>query len=245
MFWNKKPKSSITLEDENWVTSAYEWFGETFKIDLEKQEIYLPTPEFLGFEYSGCEEDAIKVVDLIAEKLNVGEVTINVYFFEEFQPMEFTDEGVYSNYEGEADIVDGSYEEVIDGIYEVGIERTLLKNPMKLIATVAHEVAHIKLLGEKRLDENDEHLTDLSASLFGFIVFLANSSINKMDTWSGNTHSGWNIGGGSGYIHPKVYPFLIAYWAIKKNEKNPAWFSFLDKEILKDVKKSIKYLELN
>jgi hypothetical protein len=64
-----------------------------------------------------------------------------------------------------------------------------------------------------------------------------------MDIWSGNTHSGWKIGGGSGYIHQKVYAFLIAYWVMKRCEKNPVWFSFLDKEILNDVKKSIKYLE--
>lgn len=244
MFWKSKPKSPVTIEDEEWIISSYKWFEKTFKLDLFEQDIYLPTKGFLDFEFSGSEDDAIKIVELIANKLTVeSSSSIEVYFFDEFQPMEFTDEGIYSNYEEGTQLTDGLYSKIIDGIYQIGIEKTLLKNPTKLIATIAHELAHVKLLGEDRLEENDEHLTDLTASLFGFVIFLANGSINSMSTWSGNSHSGWKIGGGSGYLHYKVYAFLIAYWIYKKEDLKPDWLNFLNKEILNEVKKGIKYLE--
>jgi hypothetical protein len=231
MFWKSKPKSPITKEDEQWIALSYDWFEKAFVKKLSEQEIYLPNTDFLGFEFAGTDNDAIRIVEIVADKLGVQDGAIKVYFFEEFQPMEFTDEGIYSNYEEGSQLAEGLYSKLIDGIYEIGIERTLLKDPIKLIATVAHELAHIRLLGEDRLEENDEHLTDLSASLFGFVIFLANSSINKMNTWAGNTHTGWRIGGGSGYLHYKVYAFLIAYWLTKKNEKKLDWLGFLDKEI--------------
>ena len=243
VFWKSKPKSPITEEDEQWIALSCDWFEKAFAKNLSEQEIYLPNRGFLGFEFTGTEGDAIRIVEIVADKLGVKDSSIEVYFFEEFHPMEFTDEGIYSNYEEGSQLAGGLYSKVVDGIYQIGIERTVLKDPIKLIATVAHELAHIKLLGEDRLEENDEHLTDLSASLFGFVIFLANSSINKMTTWAGNTHTGWRIGGGSGYLHYKVYAVLIAYWLMKRKEKKPDWLGFLDKEIQREVMKTLKYLE--
>jgi hypothetical protein len=241
MFWKKTPSSPITTEDEEWLLSAIEWFEQAFNIDLLSQPVYLPDDDFLGFNYTGSEEDMLLVVDLVAEKMGINGNRISVYLYDEFQPMEFTDEGVYSNYEDGSQLTDGQYQEVVEGIYEIGIERTLLKNLSKLIATVAHELAHVKLLGEGRIEENDEPLTDLTASLFGFVVALANNSINKMDSWLGNTHSGWTIGGGSGYLHYKLYGFLIACWLKRKNETDAEWLQHLDKEVLGEVRKSLKY----
>ena len=151
VFWKSKPKSPITEEDEQWIALSYDWFEKAFAKKLNEQEIYLPNKSFLGFEFTGTEDDAISIVEIVADKLGVQDSSIEVYFFEEFQPMEFTDEGVYSNYEEGSQLAEGLYSKVVDGIYEIGIEKTLLKDPIKLIATVAHELAHIKLLGEDRL----------------------------------------------------------------------------------------------
>jgi hypothetical protein len=245
MFWSRKAKSPITEEDEQWIISSFQWFETAFGKELTKTEIYLPTKQFFDFEFIGTEDDALDTIGLVAEKMGIDASSIEVYFFEEFQPIDFTDEGVYSNYEEGTELINGEYSKVVDGLYQIGIERSLLKNPEKLIATVAHELAHIKLLGEEKLEQNDEPLTDFSASLFGFVIFLANNSISKMETWSGNSHTGWRVGGTSGYLHYKIYGFLIAYWMLKRNESNPAWLKFVDSEIVGVVKKSLKFLEEN
>lgn len=242
MFWKTKPQSPITPEDEQWVISSFEWFANEFQTDLKQQIIHKPDDQFGGFEYQGSEADATKLLHQIAQLLSIENSKINTFFFNEFQPMEFTDEAIYSNYEEDAELVNGVYSKLVDGVYEIGVERSLLNQPAKLVATIAHELTHIKLLGENRLQENDEELTDLSACLFGFVIFMANSSLNKMSTWAGNSHHGWSISGGSGYLHYKVYAFLIAYWSKLRKEENPEWWTYLDKEIFKEIKKSSRYL---
>ncbi|WP_258102087.1 hypothetical protein [Marinoscillum pacificum] len=242
MFWNTS-KSPITAEDEEWIKACFHWFEETFHVNLREVEPYAPTKSFIGFDYHGKEDEVLKLVDLVADKMNVQQnSSIQVYFYEEFQPMEFTDEGVLSHYEENSQLTNGRYSKLVDGVYEVGIERTLIKNPIALIATIAHEVAHIKLLGEGIIEENDEPLTDLVASLFGFAVFLANSSLIKMTTWSGNTHTGWKMGGGAGYLHHKLYTFLLGYWLHHQEKTSSDWFDWLEKEIQTDIKKTLKYL---
>ncbi len=245
MIWKKKPKSIVTPEDEEWIIEAYDWFEQTFDVDLATQEVYLPTKQFLGFPFQGEEEDALRIVDIVAEKLRLQETSqIDLYFYDEFQQMEFTDEGVMSKYEEGSKLTNGLYTQSIndENLFFIGIERSLLKNPVNLIRTIAHELCHIKLLGEGRLEENDEPLTDLTASLFGFVVFLANGSISSMKTWSGNTHSGWQINGTSGYLHYKIYSFLIAYW-ITKRKSEPDFLEFLHKDLQVEVKRATKYLQ--
>lgn len=244
MFWNKK-KSPITLEDEEWITSCFKWFELAFDTNLKEQEIFTSSNDFLDFEYQGSEDDVLSIVDLIGDKMQVSSSSsISIYFYDEFQQLEFTDEGTYANYEEGTQLTDGQFSKLVDGIYEIGIERSLLNNLDRLIATIAHEVAHIKLIGEERIEENDEPLTDITASLFGFAIFLANSSISKMTTWNGNTHTGWKISGASGYLHHKMYAFLLGYWLVQKGMTSDKWFDYMDKEILNDVKKTIKYLEV-
>lgn len=54
-----------------------------------------------------------------------------------------------------------------------------LDEPEHMIATLAHEIAHIKLLGENRMEENDEIMTDLKTLFFGLGVFNANAALLK------------------------------------------------------------------
>ncbi|MCR9248914.1 MAG: hypothetical protein NXI20_00765 [bacterium] len=244
MFWNKKPKSIITTEDEEWLISVFDWFEDKFKLKIEDMEMYPPTTNFIGFKYQGTTDDVINMVELVREKMMVRKSSrIEVYFYDEFQRMEFTDEAIISNYEEGTQLSNGQYSKDLLGIYQIGIERSLIKNPILLIATIAHEIAHIKLLGERKIKENDEPLTDVITSLFGFGIFTANSSISKMTTYSGNTHSGWNMSGGSGYLHYKIHAFMLALWLFKKGQDDADWLQYLERDILSGVKKSLKYLK--
>jgi hypothetical protein len=47
---------------------------------------------------------------------------------------------------------------------------------------LAHEFSHIKLLGENRMQENHEHLTDLFTVVFGLGIFNANASFKEIKT---------------------------------------------------------------
>src|SRR5438132_13197005 len=57
----------------------------------------------------------------------------------------------------------------------IRIEKSALDRPADLIGTMAHELAHQRLLGESRGDSDsydNELLTDLTAVYHGFGIFL-------------------------------------------------------------------------
>lgn len=112
--------------------------------------------------------------------------------------------------EGE-ELSTGRYIEDDDGYIEILVEEKQLENPLSLIATLAHEMAHYKLLGEGRTGENDEVLTELTVLIFGLGIFNANTSIVRMNTWSGNLYAGWQIQGGSGSYTTKSMDLLWHY----------------------------------
>src|SRR5439155_16827567 len=73
-----------------------------------------------------------------------------------------------------------------DNKYHIGLEQKKLTEPLDMIATLAHEFSHIKLLGEKRIENNNEPLTDLTTVIFGLGIFNANAAFQTrrgVDSW--------------------------------------------------------------
>lgn len=79
----------------------------------------------------------------------------------------------------------GQYLPHAAGTYEVGEERFIVRvdesgldHPMGLVGTIAHELAHVLLLGESRIPADsydNELLTDLTVVFHGLGIFLANT----------------------------------------------------------------------
>lgn len=243
MLWSKKRKSIVSMSDEVWLETSYQWFESAFQINLSTQTIILPTEEFLGFQFTGKTQDATQAMVYIAQVMNIDPKNIKLHFFSDFKPVDLTDDGIQTKYVEGTQLNTGSYLKVADNQYEIGIEKTILQKPMSLMAVIAYELAHIKLLGEGKIKKLDEPLIDLSAALFGFVIFQANASVAKMTSWSKHEqHFAWSVNGVASYLHHKVYAFLMAYWALKRGETKPEWWNMVDEDVLYDVKKAHKYL---
>jgi hypothetical protein len=122
------------------------------------------------------------------------------------------------------------------GKYQILLETSKLKNPIALIATIAHELAHIKLLGEKRIKKNDELLTDLIPIIFGFGIFNANSIFQYQQD-----SSGWRINS-QGYLNEKMYGFALAKFALYRQDSKTEWSIYLTSTVKEEFEKSIIYL---
>ena len=125
--------------------------------------------------------------------MDIKDVEIDLHYFSD-KPLELT-EGIVTTqnetgFKQESKNTLGTYSEKGYKKYSVGIEVELLKSPTNLIATIAHELSHLVLLGEGRLNENDEELTDLNCIALGFGIFTCNS-IFTFDQWQGTSHQGW------------------------------------------------------
>jgi hypothetical protein len=106
-------------------------------------------------------------------------------------------------------------------------------------ATLAHEFAHIKILGEGRLDVNDESLTDLTTVVFGLGIFNAYSSYRFSKGFDGWSQSS------TGYLTQQEWGYALALYAYYREEKEPAWIKFCNKNIQSDFRKSELFVYAN
>ncbi len=120
------------------------------------------------------------------------------------------------------------------GLYEkktgkakIHIEVSDLTQAADLIGTMAHELSHLRLMGEYRVqgDEYDnELLTDLNAVFHGFGLFLANSPRNwesQNSSWPGTSHIRPE------YMTPPMYGYALAHLAWLRHEAKPEWARYL------------------
>lgn len=234
-----KPKPTVTPEDKEWIEDAFKWFEEQYSEEyLKNVQIIEPTQDFFDHKFSGKEEDAEFVLEQVMEYMEVKAVDVELYYFSE-APLEFEDEGVQAYSDSENYAV-GKYSENGGNNIRIGLEMNQLKNPQGMIATIAHELSHLILLGEGRLEENDEELTDLNCIALGFGIFISNSIFN-FQQWHGTSHQGWNASR-QGYIPEEVAAYAMAYFNQYQNNTSD-WHRHLNRSVGKLYQKNVKYLQ--
>ena len=145
MFWNKNKKLPITEEDKIWVDEDLNWlraeFGEEHFMEIRT---VTPTKDFYERTFDGTEKDAEFILERTKELMGIGGLNLKLDFFSD-SPIEMDDGTILTT---PADI-SGSWKSA-SGIYQqfendttISIERKQLKNPISLIATISHELAHL------------------------------------------------------------------------------------------------------
>ena len=244
MFFSK-PKPTVTPADKEWIEDAFIWFESQYGREyLKNVKIIEPTKAFFNHTFEGAEADAEFVLEQSMIYMDIKAVDVELYYFSE-APMEFNDEGIMATYSEEGTAQEdkyalGKYSETSPDAFRIGIERSQLRNPQSLIATMVHELSHLILLGEGRLEENNEELTDLNCIALGFGIFTANSIFN-FQQWQGGSHSGWKTNR-QGYIPEQVAAYAMAIFNQFQNNSSD-WTRHLDKGVRKMYQKNIRYLE--
>ncbi len=240
-----KPKPTVTAEDQNWIDEAFVWFEQQYSREyLKTVKIIEPTKEYFNYNFNGSKKDAEFVVDKVCEYMQIKDSNIELYFFSDV-PMQFDNEGIALTQSEEGHSLKneyslGKYSEKGNNSFEIGIELSLLKNPISLIATIAHELSHLILLGEGRIDQNDEELTDLNCIALGFGIFISNSIFN-FQQWHGISHQGWSANR-HGYIPEQVAAYAMALFQ-NYQQNDHDWDVYLNKSVKKMYLKNIKYFE--
>lgn len=245
--FSKKNKNDcpIDMETRLWMENAFLWLATQFGHDnIATRPMLLPTPEHFPVRYDGSEESLTRTAAIIARQMELDISEINLYTYEQ-SLQEFNGgfgHGIWTQVDKDSgeEMAAGLYfDKNEQGKYEMFIEKRNLSDPENLVATVAHEFAHIKLLGEKRLDFNDEELTDLTPVVFGLGIFNANSSFKEHKTYDGYGHNS------IGYLKQKEWGYALALYAYFREEENPDWIKYLTPNIKSDFKKSIDYINAN
>jgi len=128
----------------------------------------------------------------------------------------------------------------------VAIRSTLLQDPLSLIATVAHELGHVILLGGGLIDRNTadhEPLTDLLTVFVGLGVFTANSAA-RFKQHQDERRIGWSMQR-LGYLPEPVFGYALAKFCIERGEDKPGWTKHLSPNVRADFKHSLIWLVKN
>lgn len=242
MFWKNKPKLPVTPEDQIWVEESLfflkDSLGEERLLAVKTIE---PTKEFFDRDFDGSEADAEFILARCQELMNISKDNVLLEFYSEEN--HYLDDGTLlsstADIMGRSSGAAGTYQKQ-GGKSILRIERGQLKLPESLIATISHELAHEKLLGENRIIENDEYLTDLTAIVFGFGIFIANSKF-QFESGKGDGF-GWQMQS-QGYLPEQVTAYAMASLALKKNEANQDYKKYFDSSVEKYFEQGLKYLQ--
>jgi hypothetical protein len=243
--WGNKDKLPITENDKKWVERSLVLLAELFEPVYFKSLITItPDKEYFDNDFTGTEDDAMFILERLTSIMHINAWEIELKFFSD-SPTEFSDGIIATPQEklkGSWAAKPGEYVDKGFGHKEIWIELEQLKNTIGLIATMSHQLAHYKLIGEYRMEEKDEHLTDLTAITFGFGIFKGNSYF-QFSHWRSGSRSGWDMQR-SGYLPEQVIAYAMAWLAHYRNE-DLLWKQYLNKTMKKYFDQSYEYIERN
>ncbi len=242
---NNKNQCPVNSETREWLEDCFLWFIENVgREKIKKVKVLTPNPLDFPIKYNGENESAISTMKIIAKQMELNSEDILLDIYTEGQS-EINTGGVFGNRLFLENVENENYSGGLyfgmqtDNKYHIAIEKKVLKDPISIVATLAHEIAHIKLLGEKRIKENNEDLTDLMTIVYGLGIFSANVAFQMrrdFDSWS------WSK---SGYLSQMEWGYGLALFAHIRGEKDPEWKNFLSQNIKSDFEMSMQFINNN
>lgn len=128
----------------------------------------------------------------------------------------------------------------------VAIRSSQMKDPLSLVATIAHELGHVILLGGGLMrPDNPDHepMTDLLTVFLGLGIFTANSA-SRFKQFQEERRIGWSMQR-LGYLPEEVFAYALAKFVIERNEEKVAWERHLSTNVRSYFKRSRAWLLKN
>ncbi|HEY7225448.1 MAG TPA: hypothetical protein VH561_17885 [Micromonosporaceae bacterium] len=225
--------------EQSWIERELGWFVGQFGGGRLRGVVVLPNDDFFPGVYQGSRDDVAAVLQRICIHMGVDASRILlVHDEDDDDPGLSAHVPVHSQSTGAA----GHYRER-DGRAVIGIRDDLAKRPVALVATIAHELGHVLLLGDKRVDpgrEDHEPLTDLLTVFFGLGIFTANAAFE----YSREERGRHTYGRASrlGYLTEPMYGYALARYAWLRGEDGGAWSRYLDTNPRAFFKRGLRYL---
>jgi len=123
----------------------------------------------------------------------------------------------------------------------VAIRSSMLLDPISLVATMAHELGHVILLGGNFLTHDtpdQEPMTDLLTGFTGLGIFIANSAARFMQ-FQDDRRAGWSTQR-LGYLPEPVFGYALAKFARERGEHKPPWAKHLSANLRSDFNQSLR-----
>jgi hypothetical protein len=241
MFGLGKPECPVEPEDQEWIEARLEWLAETLGRErLVSGPVVTPTREFFPFDMDGTEDSGRRMFEHVCGIMGVDPEPLVLKYYEGDQPIT----GGAVEYEWSSDGAAGTYEKREQVVISINDE--LLKHAESFVATVAHELGHVVLLGDGILtgdEEDHEELTDLVTVYYGLGIFSANGSLREYQADGLMSYSwGWSR---LGYLDFPLWGYAHAVYAWMRGEPKPAWARHLRPDVRAHFNQGMKYIRSN
>jgi hypothetical protein len=242
MFWSK-PTMPLKTDEQRWIEDCFHWLLKQFGNDyfLQRQTV-LPVASSFPDKYDATEESALLVVRRTCLYMDVVPDSIEVFFFDDFEDVQ--DRNMRAHGETKSGAA-GLYfhKNEPSAKMRIAIHASKLKEPTALVATIAHELGHVILLGGGRISrdyQNHEHLTDLLTVFSGMGIFTANAAF-QFRQWRDNSQQGWKVSR-QGYMSEEMFGYSLAAYCWLRMETKPEWTNMLAINVRHYFKRSLLYL---
>jgi len=241
MFGFTKPKLPITPEQQRWVDRFFLRLAALLGAHrLLQATVVLPTPDHFPDPYD-CSELALQCIfKRVAAGMHVNPSDIEVTLFASADDLTH---GLVPFSSGSSSGAAGLYHHDPTAKPHISINEKQLKDPMALVATLAHELGHIILLRPGLVPRDDpdmEPMNDLLTVFLGFGIFSANSAFH-FKQYTTDRAQGWSAGR-SGYLSEELFGYALARFAFERREAKPAWRKYLSTSVSAYLKRSAAWL---
>jgi len=235
------PTAPVNEEERDWIENGMTRLTQLFGFErLRTGPTILPKPEFFPDRYTPNENGLEQVSRKLCEYMDVEFNSLDLYLYSESSDVHRARLAVWeSSHSGAA----GRYRAQENGRFLIGVEMKLLKQPIKLVATIAHELGHVLLLGSGKVDsgeEDHEYLTDLLTVYLGMGLFTANAAF-QFTQWQDGQRYGWGSAR-QGYLSEPMFGYALAAYCWMRGEMKPAWERLLATNVRNVFNRSRKYL---
>ncbi|HEY3782291.1 MAG TPA: hypothetical protein VGL56_14500 [Fimbriimonadaceae bacterium] len=219
--FGRKPKLPVTSEEANWIDKSFLLLVDLFGVDwVRNAPMVLPTERFFPLKYEPTEAWASFAFDCVCKVMKVERERVELIFGEDTVEHLRKTGLDFGRIPGIAGLYRKVDSEEGPSKAQIHIKDSLFKEPESMIAVMTHELSHVLLLGDEKIErdmEKMEPLTDLMTVFSGFGVFNANAShVHK----SGS--HGWSVSN-HGYLSQSEFAYALAVFAWTRGERDPGW----------------------
>lgn len=238
------PKLPITPEQRDWIDSSFVRLAALLGVQrLFEATVVLPTLDHFPDPYDRSEAALGRIFLRIAAamQVNPNDVVVTIFGLEHDVTRE-----ILPFFSGSNSGAGGFYHHDPTLRSHISVNEAELKDPMALVAVLAHELGHILLLRPGLVNRNEpdmEPLNDLLTVFLGFGVFTANAAF-RFEQYTDNQSQGWSARR-LGYLSEEVLGYALARFAFERRETKPKWASFLTTNVASYMKRSAAWLVAN
>lgn len=234
------PECPISKEDVEWTENKILWIASVVgKEKLLSVRTILPNKEYFPDEYRETEDYGESVFERLMKYMSIDEKSVELAFYSDYvNPANYNIPLHSQTHLGPSGLYMSK-----DNRYLVAIEYNNLASPIKMIATMAHELGHVLLIGSGMISSEDidhEPLTDILVIFLGLGVFIANAAF-QFKQWNKIMQQGWSASK-LGYLPEPMIGYILACYALFHGNSKPHWTKQINYNIRVYMNKSIKYI---